>query len=182
MDSTSGVVRGAPSGAPCRLVVRKEKGSGEILQFVAGGLEMGQQGVVLAGAKCLKELASGLTELGLKPEMLLRNDRLIFLTAPECITHLFHPQEILRRGPLRRNGSVLRWVTDWSWAYANGIDSATILEFQRRVHDFVRTLTDLSLCTVYADGIGRGSLFAMLADHRRAARAGLRAYFPKFPS
>lgn len=160
---------GAPA-ATCRLVVRKERGPGEILQFVAGGLEMGQQVVALAGPTCLKDLARSLTENGLRPEALLRNGRLIFLTAPDCLSQLSHPQEILQRGPLRHTASVLRWISDWSWAYANGPHPATILDFQRRVHDFVRSLTALSICTVHCERLGRSSLLAMLADHRRATR------------
>jgi hypothetical protein len=161
----------APAAISCRLVVRKNRGPDEILQFVIAGLEMGQQVVVVAGPTCLKELARGLTEGGLRPDSLLRNGHLIFLTAPDCISQITHPEEILQRGPLRRTLSVLRWVTDWSWAYANGTDPATILDYQRRVHKFIRSLTAISLCTVHCENLQRSSLLAMLADHRRAQRA-----------
>lgn len=158
-------------GSPCRLVVRKQRGTAEILQFVMAGLEIGQQVVVLAGPNCLKDIAGSLTENALKPDALLRNGRLIFLTAPKCLSQIAHPDEILQRGPLRHTATLLRWVSDWSWAYANGTDPAQILEYQRRVHDFVRSLTALSICTVHCQNLERGSLLAMLADHRRAARA-----------
>jgi hypothetical protein len=161
----------APAPLPCRLVVRKEKGPAEVVQFVIAGLEVGQQVVIVAGPACLKDLARGLTENGLRPEALLRNGRLVFLTAPDCLSQLEDPEKILQRGPLRRPMSVVRWVTDWSWAYANGIDAATILDYQRRIHEFARSLTALSLCTVHCGKMERGSLLAMLADHRRAARS-----------
>jgi len=159
-----------PTALPCRLVVRKDKGPAEVVEFLVAGLEMGQQVVAMAGPTCLKDLARSLTESGLRPEALLRTGRLIFLTAPDCLTQLSHPEQILQRGPLRRTVSVLRWVSDWSWAYANGTDPATILEYQRRIHEFVRSLTALSLCTVHCEKLERSSLLAMLADHRRAAR------------
>jgi hypothetical protein len=135
------------------------------------GLEIGQQVVVVAGPSCLKDLAGSLTENGLKPDALLRNGRLIFLTAPKCLSQLSHPDEILQRGPLRHTATLLRWVSDWSWAYANGTNPAQILDYQRRVHDFARSLTALSICTVHCQKLERSSLLAMLADHRRAARA-----------
>lgn len=160
----------APAPFPCRLVVRKETAPAEVAQFIIAGLEVGQQVVVVAGPACLKDLARSLTENGLRPEALLRNGRLVFLTAPDCLSQLEDPQKILQRGPLRRTLSVVRWVTDWSWAYANGTDTATILEYQRRIHEFSRSLTALSLCTVHCAKMERGSLLAMLADHRRAAR------------
>ena len=156
--------------SPCRLVVEKEEGSSEVLQFIAAGLEIGQQVVVIAGPTCLKDLAFSLTEKSLRPNILIRHGRLIFLTAPECLSLLAHPQEILQRGPLRRTVSVLRWVTDWSWAYANGTDPATILDYQRRIHDFTRSLSALSLCTVRCGKMERTSLLGMLAGHRRAQR------------
>jgi hypothetical protein len=143
----------------------------EVIQFVSAGLEMGQQVVVVAGPACLKDLARGLTENGLRPEALLRNGRLVFLTAPDCLAQLEDPEKILQRGPLRRPMSVVRWVTDWSWAYANGVDAATILDYQRRIHEYARSLTALSLCTVHCGNMERGSLLAMLADHRRASRS-----------
>lgn len=163
-----------PTATPCRLLVRKDKSPAEVLEFVVAGLEMGQQVVAMAGPSCLKDLARSLTESGLRPEALLRNGRLIFLTAPDCLSQLSHPEQILQRGPLRRTASVLRWVSDWSWAYANGAHPSTILDYQRRIHDFVRSLTALSLCTVHCEKLERSSLLAMLADHRRAARPDLR--------
>jgi hypothetical protein len=62
-------------------------------------------------------------------------------------------------------------VTDWSWAYTSGTPPATILGYQRIVHDFVRSLTPVSICTVHCAEEGQSSLLAMLADHRRAARS-----------
>lgn len=166
----------APQAASCRLVVRKDKAPAEVIQFVVSGLEMGQQVVVLAGACCLKDLAQSLNHAGLKAESLIRNGKLIYLTAPECLAQLADPDQITQRGPLRRTSSLIRWVTDWSWAYTNGTAPATILGYQRIVHDFVRSLTAVSMCTVHCAEDGRSSLLAMLADHRRAARTtGLQA-------
>ncbi len=156
------------------MVVRREEGSAEILEFVASGLEVGQQVVAMAGPSCLKDLARCLSENGLRPEALLRNGRLIFLTAPECLSQLFKLEDLLQRGPLRRNGSLLRWVSDWSWAYSNGTQPRILLGYQRHIHDFVRALTPLSLCTVHCEKLGRSSLLAMLADHRRTTRPGQR--------
>lgn len=172
MGQNLSVVTGvAPSDCACRLVVRKDKAPGEVLQFVISGLEIGQQVVVVAGPTCLKELASHLTENGLRPEILLRNSRLIFLTAPDCLSQISDPEKILLRGPFRRAVSVMRWVTDWSWAYSNGTHPATIFEHQRRIHDFARSLGALSLCTVHCDKVERSSLLAILADHRRASKS-----------
>jgi hypothetical protein len=155
-------------------VVREENSLAEILEFITAGIEIGQQIVVMAGPTCLKDMALGLSGNGLRPETLLRNGRLIFLTAPDCISQLALPHDPLQRGPLRLNGSVLRWVSDWSWAYGNGHDAGEVLRHQSHVHDFVRSLTHLSLCTVHCQPMGRSSLLAMVADHRRAARGGLR--------
>ncbi len=163
----------AHSGA-CRLVIRQERGLTEVLQFVTAGLEIGQQVVALAGPRFLKDLALRLGEKGLKPESLLHNGRLVFLTAPTCIAQLTKPGDPMHRGPLHRNASLVRWVSDWSWAYSNGADSATILDHQLRTHDFIRSLAALSLCTVYLEKVERGSLLAMLANHRRAARTQAR--------
>ncbi|SRR2546426_6358176 len=172
MNTSLGVVPSAlahPSG--CRLVIRRENSLAEILQFVAAGLEIGQQVVALAGPKCLKELASGLSAKGLRPESLLSNGRLVFLTAPGCLSQLTKPGDPMRRGPLHRNASLIRWVSDWSWAYGNGADPAIILDYQKRTHHFIRSLTALSLCTAHCEKLGRTSLLAMLADHRRATRS-----------
>lgn len=168
-------MRGVPAqAAACRLVVRKEKGLNEIAQFVLAGLEVGQQVVALAGPTCLKDLARSLSDNGLRPEALLRSGRLIFLTTPDCLARLIKPQSPFERSPLHRNGSVLRWLSDWSWAYANGTEPGTILGYQRHVHNFVRSLTPLSLCTVHCERLERSSLLAMLAGHRRASQVGSR--------
>jgi hypothetical protein len=165
----------ASEGA-CRLVIRKEKGLSEILQFVTGGLEVGQQVVVLAGATCLKDIARYLGEHGLRPDALLHSGRLVFLTAPACLAELFkRGNDPLQRGPLHRHGTVMRWVSDWTWAIGNGDEPAVIREYQRRVHEFIRPLNALSICTVQCDKLGRTSLLAMLVDHRRAARSGVAA-------
>jgi hypothetical protein len=164
-------VGAGPAQTPaCRLVVRKQKGLAEILEFVTAGLEIGQQVVVLAGPTCLKELARGLGDHGLRPESLLHNGRMIFLTAPSCLAQLAKAGDPFQRGPLQRNGSVLRWVSDWSWAYQTVTDPSAILGYQRLVHDFTRSLTALSVCTVHCERLERSSLLALLADHRRAAR------------
>ena len=172
MGAGTGTVRATSAPiSDCRLVVRRDEGLTEVLQFVIAGLEIGQQVVAMAGPACLKELARGLSDGALRPESLLRNGRLIFLTAPECLSQLSKPVDPWQRGPLRPNGSLLRWVTDWSWAYANGNLAGSILEYQRRIHDFVRSFTALSLCTVHCEKLERSSLLAMLADHRRAAKS-----------
>lgn len=158
----------------CRLVVRGERGLDEVFEFISAGLEIGQQVVAMAGPCCLKDIALGLGEKGLRPDVLLRSGRLVFLTAPDCLPQLVLPQNPLKRGALRLNGSVLRWVSDWSWAYENGKSPATILDYQCRVHDFVRSLTRLSICTVHCEKLARNSLLAMVADHRRAARGNQR--------
>lgn len=162
-------------GVSCRLVVRKEKGLTEILQFISAGVEIGQQVVALADPSCLKEIAQGLGEVALRPDCLLRSGRLVFLTAPNCLSQLVRADDAaIHRGPLHRNGSMLRWVTDWSWAYRDGMDAATLLGYQRLIHGFVRSFTALSLCTVHWEKLERSSLLAMLADHRRAIRSTLR--------
>ncbi|PYV09590.1 MAG: hypothetical protein DMG23_10390, partial [Acidobacteria bacterium] len=92
-------------------------------------------------------------------------------TAPGCLSQLTKPGDPTRRGPLHRNASLVRWVSDWSWAYGNGADPVMILDYQKRTHHFIRSLTALSLCTVHCEKLGRTSLLAMLADHRRATRS-----------
>src|ERR1017187_3322826 len=87
-------------GEPCRLVIRKEKSLSEILQFSTAGLEIGQQVVVMAGPTCLKDIAHGFGETGLKTDALLHSGRLVFLTAPNCLTELFRPSEPFSRRPL----------------------------------------------------------------------------------
>jgi len=157
-------------GEPCRLVVRKERSLSEILQFSLGGLEIGQQVVILAGPACLKDIAHGLAETGLKTDALLHSGRLVFLTAPNCLAELFRPSEPLQRSPLHRQATMMRWVTDWSWAYGQGCDAVTLREYQRRLHEFIRPFNALSICTVLCDKVQRSDLLAMLVDHRRPAR------------
>jgi len=154
----------------CRLVVRKEKGLTEILQFVTGGLEIGQQVVIVAGPSWLREVARGLGEKGIRPDLFLHSGRLVFLTAPDCLNELLRAGDPLQRSPLHRHGAVLRWVTDWSWALSKGDGVNVIREYQNRLHDFVRLLNAISLCTVRGEEIGRASLLAILANHRRATR------------
>jgi len=155
----------------CRLVVRKEKGLFEILHFVIPGLEIGQQVVVVADPTCLNQIARGLTENGLRPEALLHSGRLVFLTAPEILNELLRASDPLQRSPLHVHGTVMRWVTDWSWAFSKGDGLSVIRDYQRRLHDFLRPLNAISLCTVHCEKLGRASLLAILADHRRATRA-----------
>jgi hypothetical protein len=171
MTSHTGVAPAlAMNGAACRLVVRQEQALTEVIKFLVAGLEVGQQVVALAGPRCLKEIARGLSENGLRPDALLRNGRLVFVTAPECLTYFVKPTPAFERTQLRRNGTVMRWVSDWSWAYTSGLHPESLLAYQKLVHDYVRTLTPLSLCTVHLEKPERGSILAMLADHRRAAK------------
>jgi hypothetical protein len=157
-------------GEPCRLIVRKEKSLSEILQFSTAGLEIGQQVVVMAGAICLKDIAQGLSQMGLKTDSLLHSGRLVFLTAPNCLAELLRPSEPFQRSQLHRHATVMRWVTDWSWVYGNGHDAAQIREYQRRVHDFIRPFNAISMCTVMCEKVQRPDLLAMLVDHRRVAK------------
>ena len=157
-------------GEPCRLVLRKEKSLSEILQFSIAGIEIGQQVVIMAGPTCLKDIAHGLSETGLKTDALLHSGRLVFLTAPTCLAELFRPSEPLQRGPLHRHATVMRWVTDWSWVYGNGGDAATIRDYQRRLHEFIRPFNAISMCSVLCEKVQRGDLLAMLVDHRRVAK------------
>jgi MEDS: MEthanogen/methylotroph, DcmR Sensory domain len=163
----------APQAASCRLVVREDKGLGEVLQFVIAGLEVGQQVVAMASHDWLKELAQGVSNNGMKPDSLLRNGRLVFFAAPDCLTLLAPSHGPFQRGPLRRNGSILRWVSDWSWAYCNGDHHDCILGYQHQIHEFIRSHTSLSLCTVHCGNLERTSLLAFLAEHRRATRGKL---------
>ena len=166
----------APHAAPqaqgdaCRLVIRKDKGLSEIIQFVVAGLEIGQQAVILGGPTCLKDIAHGLSESGLKTDAMLHSGRLVFLTAPNCLTELLRPSEPFQRGPLHRHATVMRWVTDWSWAYGNGSDPGTLREYQRRIHEFIRPFNAMSMCTVHCEKVDRSDLLAMLVDHRRVAK------------
>jgi len=158
-------------GEACRLVIRKEKGLSEILEFIVGGVEVGQQVVILAGAACLKEIARGLGENGLKTEALLHSGRLVFLTAPNCLAELFRPSDPLHRSPLHRQATVMRWITDWSWAYGNGNTAGAIRDQQRRIHEFIRPFNAISMCTVHCEKVDRSNLLAMLVDHRPVAKA-----------
>jgi hypothetical protein len=154
----------------CRLVVRKEKSLFEILNFVIPGLEIGQQVVIVAGPTCLNDIARGLSENGLRPDVFLHSGRLVFLTAPDCLNELLRAGDPLQRNPLHLHGTVMRWVTDWSWALSKGDGLNVIRDYQRWLHDFVRPLNAISLCTVHCEKIGRASLLAILANHRRATR------------
>ena len=156
--------------SPCRLVIRTQEGISEILHFVNAGLEVGQQVVIVAGPTCLNGIASGLSENGLRPDVSCIADVSVFLTAPECLNELLRAGDSLQRSPLHRHGTVLRWVTDWSWALSKGDGLSVIRDYQRRLHEFVRPLNAISLCTMYCDKVGRASLLAILAEHRRATR------------
>src|SRR5438132_6135413 len=129
MGPETTVVRAAGLAPACRLVVRKEDGLTATLQFVTAGLESWQQVFAMGGAGCLKELAHRLAAAGLRPETLLRNRRLVFLTAPDCILGLLKPGDPFKHGPFTRNGSLLRWVSDWSWA-RGPTDLQTVLNLQ----------------------------------------------------
>jgi len=159
-----------PAASSCRLLVRRKPGPVEIKQFVAGGIEIGQQIVVLAGPAWLKDLALILGESGLRPETLIRNGRLIFLTAPDCLSRFAKLDNPCKRPIIRRNGSIVRWISDWSWAYRNGSTPETILRYQRRIHSCIHDVTAMSVCTVHCNEMERSSMLAVLAQHRRAVR------------
>jgi DcmR-like sensory protein len=160
----------AASKSACRFVIRQQPETAEVLQFVIGGIEIGQQVIALADPTWLKNLAASLNQKGIRSEALLRSSRLVFLTAPDCLTQLSKPAEALYHGVLHRNGSIVRWVTDWSWAYGNGSHPDAILKYQKRIHSHIRDLTAFSLCTVHCQHLERKSVLAMLVDHRRAAQ------------
>jgi MEDS: MEthanogen/methylotroph, DcmR Sensory domain len=162
--------RAAALAKSCQLLVRSQEGPSEVLQFIAQGLEIGQQVVALAEANYLKHVARALSESGLQPQSLLRSGRLVFLTAPDCLGQIFKPDGLLHRPPLRRQGPMLRWVSDWSWAYSNGRQPSILLNYQRRVHELARSLDALCVCTVHSGALERRALLAVLADHRQAAR------------
>ena len=124
----------------------------------------------MAGPSCLKDIAHGLSETGLKTDGLLHSGRLVFLTAPNCLAELLRPSEPLQRRPLQRHATVMRWITDWSWIYGNGCDASTIRNHQRRLHEFIRPFDAMSMCTVLCEKVQRGDLLAILADHRRVAK------------
>ncbi|MGH9327353.1 MAG: hypothetical protein ACRD2B_11815 [Terriglobia bacterium] len=163
-------VQGTTASLSCRVMVRKDQRPVLIAEFIVEGLQIGQQVVAMAGASFLRELAHSLSESGMRPEVLLRNGRLVFLTAPGCLSALTKPDDPLQGGPLRPNAPLLRWVSDWSWAYGNSTEPVAVLEYQRRVHDFVRSLGALSLCTIQSQELHRNSMLALLADHRRVVR------------
>lgn len=171
----------AAQGCLCKLITRRDKGPAEIMPFVIGAIEVGQQLVVMAGPTFLKELASNLSDRGLRPNALLHNGRLVFLTAPGCVSQLVKAGDPLQRSPLRRNGSMIRWVSDWSWAYALGSDTSAIIGYEHLVHDFAQSLGAISVCTVCCEGQARNTLLAVLADHRRAMRTILRPATVPFP-
>lgn len=158
----------AKTAGACKVVMQKDQI--DALQFVIEGIQIGQQVVVMGGPAFLRELAHGLGECGVRPDISLRNGRLIFLTAPGCISTLMKPDDPLQRGSLRANAPLLRWVSDWTWAYDKASEPARAAEFQRRVHDFTRSLGALSLCTAFDAQLDRNSMLALLADHRRCCR------------
>jgi hypothetical protein len=153
---------------PCRLLDRQREQLQDVLSFVKAGIEAGQQVVIMAGPDCLKDLGRRLGEGGQRPEPLLRSGRLVFLTAPDFIAALSRSDEIPRL--LRLQAALIRWVSDWTWMKSSRAGIPTLLNYQRRVHDFVRGLDALSVCTVDSGALERSSLLALLADHRRVAR------------
>jgi hypothetical protein len=157
-------------GKCCQLVVRRQEGPAEFVRFILEGLEVGQQVVAMAGAGCLTDLARALGGSGLHLQTLLRSGRLIFLTAPDCLGQMSRPDGPLHRSPIRRPAPIVRWVSDWSWAYSNGGSASVLLEHQRRVHGVIRSLDALSLCTVHSSVLERRALLAVLADHRQAVK------------
>lgn len=158
----------------CHLVVRRNPDPSEVLEFVVSGVEVGQQIIAVGGPTWLRELGRSLSEGGLRSDILVRTGRVIFLTAPDCFAELNGRNDILRRSPLRLNGSIVRWISDWSWAYNNGTNPATILTYQRQIHNRIRQMTALSLCTVHCSRLERGSMLKMLVHHRHAIRAAER--------
>ena len=175
LGSSTVRVAAIPPPTTCRLVMRRKEGPPELVEFVVAGLEAGQQVFALGGPAYLKDIACSLGASGLRPDSLLRTGRLVFLTAPDCLSTLLKSKNPFGRGPLQPNASLVRWVSDWSWACSNGIELRTVLGYQRRIHDFVRSLTALSVCTVDSEKLERSSLLAMLADHRRASKAAAQA-------
>ncbi len=158
-------------GSQCRLLVRRSASPTEVVRFLSSGLEVGQQVVVVAGPTWLKDLAESLSALRFRPDILLRNGRLIFLTAPDCFAQLARQDDPLLCRTLRLNGSIVRWVSDWSWAYENGHHPAEILNYQQCVHSRINNMTALSLCTVHCSRMERSSMLKMLVQHRHALRS-----------
>ncbi len=162
-------------GGQCRLLVRRHPDPAEVVQFVGNGLEVGQQIVVLAGPAWLKDLAGALSAKQYRPDVLLRNGRLIFLTAPDCFSQLIRHNDPLHRNSPRLNGSIVRWVSDWSWAYENGHEPADILNYQRCIHSRIHEATALSLCTVHCSRMERSFMLKILVQHRHALRTACQA-------
>jgi len=158
----------------CRMAVRNEFSTTQISQFVIEGLQIGQQVVAMAGARFLRELAQDLSQSGLRPDAMLHNGRLVFLTAPGCLSMLLKPDDPLQRGALRPNAPLARWVSDWTWAYRRTAEPMAMTECQRRAHEFIRSLGALSLCTVNGQLLDRNAMLALLADHRRVAKGNER--------
>lgn len=170
------------AGKGCQLVVRQQEGPAEFLRFILEGLEVGQQVVAMAGAGCLTSLARALGTNGLHLQTLLRTGRLVFLTAPDCLGQLSRPDGPLRASSIRRPVPMVRWVSDWSWAYTTGRSASVLLDYQQRVHAVVRSLDALSMCTVHSSALERRSLVAVLADHRQATKVRLSSPQHPFPS
>src|SRR5579863_5716207 len=117
-------------GRCCQLVLRRQEGPAEFVRFILEGLEVGQQVVAMAGAGCLTNLARALGTSGLHLQTLLRSGRLVFLTAPDCLGQLSRPAGPLHRSPIRRPAPMLRWVSDWSWAYSPSRPASVLLDYQ----------------------------------------------------
>ncbi len=161
---------GLKSLACCRMVVRDDHSLTQVSQFVIEGLQIGQQVMAMAGPGFLRELAQDLSQSALRPEAMLRNGRLVFLTAPGCLSMLLKPDDPIQRGALRPNAPLVRWVCDWTWAYRKTAEPMAMMEHQRRTHEFIKTLGALSLCTVNGQQLERNAMLALLADHRRVAK------------
>src|SRR5487761_27301 len=158
----------------CRMVVRDDPSLTQVSQFVIEGLQIGQQVVAMAGARFLRELAQDLSQSGFRPDAMLRNGRLVFLTAPNCLSMLLAPDDPLQRGHLRQNAPLVRWVSDWTWAYRKTAEPMAMTEHQRRAHEFVKSQGALSLCSVNSQLLDRNAMLALLADHRRVAKGNER--------
>ena len=152
------------------MLVRSDQRLTQVSQFVIEGLQIGQQVMAMAGARFLRELAQDLSQSGLRPDAMLRNGRLVFLTAPSCLSMLLKPDDPIQRGALRPNAPLVRWVCDWTWAYRETAEPMGIADHQRRTHEFIKTLGALSLCTANGQQLGRNAMLALLADHRRVAK------------
>ena len=85
--------------------MRRKEGLPELVEFVVGGLEAGQQVFALGGPAYLKDIACNLGASGLRPDSLLRTGRLVFLTAPDCLSTLLKSKNPFGRGPLQPNAS-----------------------------------------------------------------------------